>query len=64
MRDSGPSVTFLLAISAVFPGLLVTLLNRNMISGGYIQGEVEMDCLLLFSCNVKVLKIIDILTIL
>lgn len=49
-------MTFLLGISAAFLALLISLLNRNMISEGYVQGEVEMDCLLL--------KLVDILTML
>lgn len=57
-------MTFLLGISAVFLALLISLLNGNMISEGYVQGEVEMDCLLLFSSNGKMLKLVDILTML
>lgn len=39
-------------------------LNKDMIPVGYIQGEVELDCLVLFSSNDKVLKLTDILNIL
>lgn len=57
-------MTFLLGISAVFLALLISLLNRNTISEGYVQGEVKMDCLLLFSSNGKMLKLVHILTML
>lgn len=55
---------FLVAISTAFPGLLIFLLNKNMISEGYIHGEVDMDCFLFFPSNDKELKLTDILTIL
>lgn len=60
--ETEPPMTFSYFCCVSRP-LDLSSLNRDMITEAYIQGEVELDCLLLSSSNDKVIKLTDILNV-